>query len=110
MSITTHRTRTAREEDSYDPIAPDGTWQAAWPPEVWLVKWRLHVLGYRQVNATTVRDITKVARALYVAQYGQEPPRRRREAYTAVFEHDRVGVIDQAAAELLGTPRPGEER
>jgi hypothetical protein len=111
MHITTARTRQAPPDAAYNPIAPDGTWQAEWPPEVWLVKHRLHVLGYRcYIKKGTREDIEALARHFYVERYGHEPPRRgsRRSVYTIVFEHDRVQVIDDAAAALLGN-YPREE-
>ena len=96
-------TRDAFPDDEYSPFAPDGTWRAPWPPEIWLVKWRLQALGYRMpVSKTTLTTITDMARLAYVERYGYEPPRRgrRNRAYTCVFEHDRVSVIDEAAAGL----------
>lgn len=104
MPITTQFTREATAEDNAAPFAPDGTWRAEWPPEVWLVKWRLQVLGYRKPSVGVLMEITERSRTRYVERYGHEPPRRgrRRDRYTIVFEHDRVAVIDDAAESLLG--------
>lgn len=108
MAISSRRTNERfAEQFTYEPIAPDGTWQAPWPPEVWLVKWRLQVLGYRRGIGARERGIVEeAARGLYVQRYGHEPPRRgrRRNPGTIVFEHARVHVIDEAAAQLYGPP------
>jgi hypothetical protein len=110
MPVSTHVTRTAAPEDAYDPIAPDGTWRAEWPPEVWYISWRLRILGYPMLRLAHREAVTDAARALYVQRYGHEPPRRgrRRQAYTPVFEHARVDVIDEAALAVLGVP-PGRK-
>jgi hypothetical protein len=94
-----------------DPFAPDGTWQAEWPPEVWLVKWRLQAIGIRPKRKAVLDAITEAARQLYVKRYGYEPVRRdrRRDHYTIVFEHDRVEVIDEAALMVLWHPYERKE-
>lgn len=107
MPVSTRFTRASTPEDSYDPIAPDGTWRAEWPPEIWLVAWRLRILGYGKPQTAVRAQVTDAARALYVERFGHEPPRRgrRNRAYTVVFEHDRVGVIDDVALQILGHPK-----
>jgi hypothetical protein len=106
MAITTPRTRSPVAPWDADPFHPDGTWSAEWPPEIWLVKWRLKVLGYTPKRAAIIAAITEAARALYVERYGHEPPRRgrRRSPYTIVCEHDRVEVIDEAAKRYFLQP------
>jgi hypothetical protein len=92
-------------EEHWYPWSPDGTrWQGDWPPEVWLVPWRLFGLGYRRVKTVERDAVTAQSCRLYLATYGHEPPRRgRRKALpTIVFEHARVEVIDQAALDILG--------
>ena len=103
MPVTTHRTRNPIAPWDYDPFNPDGTWAAEWPPEVWLVQWRLKVLGYKPKRVAIIEAITEAARRLYVERYGHEPPRRgrRRSQYTIVFEHSRVEVLDEAIKAIL---------
>jgi hypothetical protein len=94
--------------DNYRPWSPDGRhWVGDWPPEVWLVKWRLYGLGYRKVRQNQIGEVTTQGQRLYVMAYGHEPPRRgsRRDPATVVFEHARVWVIDEAARAVLGTPQ-----
>lgn len=94
--------------DNYWPWAPDGcTWVGEWPPEVWLVKWRLHGLGYRRVSRVDLDWVTEQSCKNYVTRYGYEPPRRgqRRDHYVPVFEHARIEVIDAAALSILGAPK-----
>jgi hypothetical protein len=80
--------------DNYQPWSPDGrSWVGDWPPEVWLVKWRLHGLGYRKVRKAQRDEVTAQSQRLYVAAYGQEPPRRgsRKDLLTVVVEHAGSG-------------------
>jgi hypothetical protein len=97
------------ERDEWDPFNPDGTWGAAWPPEVWRVRDRIRALGYKP-HLQPLRcclAIQAVAQCAYVAAYGHEPPRRgkRTRGYYPVFEHSRVEVLDRAIAQFLGQPR-----
>jgi hypothetical protein len=93
--------------DNYQPWSPDGTrWIGDWPPEVWLVKWRLHGLGYRKIRQGQLAEVTAQSQRLYVEAYGHAPTGRvlRRVPATVVFEHARVWVIDEAARAVLGIP------
>lgn len=51
--------------DNYQPWSPDGrTWRGDWPPEVWLVKWRLYGLGYRQVRKAQLTSSASSSRQI----------------------------------------------
>ena len=106
MAVTTARTRGADPRQADDPFAPDGTWDAEWPPEVWMTRWRLRYLGYRKISSARCASMTRQAHRLYVTRYGHEPPRRvlHRDTPTVVFEHARVEVVDETALSILGTP------
>ena len=88
--------------NEYHPFAPDGTWEAEWPPEVWIVKHRAQALGWRpRLRVGQWEVLTERARLAYLAAYGHEPPRRGRRGHAMriVFEHTRIDVVDAVLAE-----------